>query len=180
MLGSPVDANIEPMDDEPSEEAQGPAAEVQLAAYARDLGDVIEAALPGWVVRCVEERIEAWSGAAPTPEVGQAAEDAGARARDEVGAAMRQVLEADVDEQRVPPLSLLRDAVRYPTEVLRAAGVPPVVRDEFAERNFPDDPYDLTPASFADVDPSLHEPGILWGAARAHVHLARRRGERRR
>jgi hypothetical protein len=50
-----------------------------------------------------------------------------------------------------------------------------VARDEFSERNFPDDTYDLTPASFADVDPSLHEPGLEWGAAKAHVHLARRR-----
>jgi hypothetical protein len=40
--------------------------------------------------------------------------------------------------------------------------------------------YDLTPASFADVDPALHEPGLVWGAAKAHVHLARRRREGRR
>jgi hypothetical protein len=59
--------------------------------------------------------------------------------------------------------------------VLRAAGVPPVRRDEFAEHAFPDDVYDLAPASFADVDPSLHEPGLVWGAAKAHVHLSRRR-----
>jgi hypothetical protein len=55
-----------------------------------------------------------------------------------------------------------------------------VARDEFSLRNFPDDVYDLTPASFADVDPELHEPGLLWGAAKAHVHLARRRREGRR
>ena len=46
--------------------------------------------------------------------------------------------------------------------------------------SFPDDPYDLTPGSFADVDPSLHEPGLVWGAAKAHVVLARRRREGRR
>ena len=39
-------------------------------------------------------------------------------------------------------------------------------------RNFPDDVYDLSPATFADVDPALHEPGLVWGAAKAHVHLA--------
>jgi putative CocE/NonD family hydrolase len=43
--------------------------------------------------------------------------------------------------------------------------------------SFPDDAYDLGPASFADIDPSLHEPGLMWGAAKAHVHLARRRAE---
>jgi hypothetical protein len=74
---------------------------------------------------------------------------------------------------------LLRAAVRIPTGVLAAAGVAPVDRDDFARRNFPDDPYDLTPASFADVDESLREPGLVWGAAKAHVHLARRRDEGR-
>jgi hypothetical protein len=50
-----------------------------------------------------------------------------------------------------------------------------VPRDEFSVRSFPDDAYDLSPASFADVDPALHEPGLAWGAAKAYVHLARRR-----
>ena len=71
-------------------------------------------------------------------------------------------------------------AVRYPTAVLVGAGVPPVERDEFTERRFPEDVYDLAPATFADLDPSLHEPGLTWGAAKAHVHLARRRREGRR
>src|SRR5918998_1467217 len=71
-------------------------------------------------------------------------------------------------------------AVDDATAVLRAAGARPVPRDEFSERSFPDYVYDLSPATFADVDPSLHEPGLLWGAAKAHVHLARRRREGRR
>ncbi|MBK5222274.1 MAG: hypothetical protein JJE52_05265 [Acidimicrobiia bacterium] len=153
--------------------------EEQLAAYARELGDAIVAALPGWTVRCVVDRMEQWAGSIPD-DVRDAAEEAGARARDEAGDAVRQVLAADIDAQRVPLLSLLRGAVRYPTDVLRAAGVPPVVRDEFAERNFPDDIYDLAPASFADLDPDLHEPGLVWGAAKAHVHLTRRRAEGKR
>ena len=52
-----------------------------------------------------------------------------------------------------------------------------MARDEVAVRQFPDDVYDLVPASFAEVDPELHEPGLVWGAAKAHVHLARRRSE---
>jgi hypothetical protein len=59
--------------------------------------------------------------------------------------------------------------------VLRAAGVPPIVRDEFDERAFPDDVYGLIPAAFADIDASLYEPGLVWGAAKAHAHLVRRR-----
>jgi hypothetical protein len=88
---------------------------------------------------------------------------------------VRLVLEADIDDQRTNPLAVLRRAVRYPTDVLRAAGVPEVVRDAFAEAHEPDDVYDLSPASFADIDPALHEPGLVWGAAKAHVHLHRRR-----
>ena len=62
-------------------------------------------------------------------------------------------------------------------QVLADAGVPPIVRDEFEERAFPDDVYGLAPASFADLDPALREPGLVWGAAKAHVVLARRRAE---
>jgi hypothetical protein len=90
---------------------------------------------------------------------------------------VRALLATDVDRQRGNPLAILRSLVRYPTEVLRSAGARPVARDEFQVRNFPDDDYDLTPAAFADVDPALHEPGLVWGAAKAHVHLARRRGD---
>ena len=54
------------------------------------------------------------------------------------------------------------------------------MRGRKRERAFPDDVYDLAPASFADVDPALHEPGLVWGAAKAHVHLARRRRDGRR
>jgi hypothetical protein len=39
----------------------------------------------------------------------------------------------------------------------------------------PDDRYDLTPRTFADVDPSLHELGIVWGAVKARAHLRRHR-----
>jgi hypothetical protein len=68
----------------------------------------------------------------------------------------------------------------HPTQVLAEAGVPPVERDEHAARLFPDDRYDLAPATFSDLDEALHEPGLVWGAAKAHVVLARRRREGRR
>ncbi len=88
---------------------------------------------------------------------------------------LRTLLATDVDAQRANPLAILRQAVRYPNEVLAAAGVPAVRRDAHAERLFPDDAYDLGPAAFGDLHPSVHEPGLVWGAAKAHVILARRR-----
>jgi hypothetical protein len=145
-----------------------------LEQYATALADAIEDALPGWVVRGVERRLQDWAGTAD-PVIVNRARAAGERARAEIGPQVRQLLALDVDAQQTNPLSVVRSAVRYPTEVLRSAGVPPVRRDEFAERAFPDDIYDLSPAAFADVDPSLHEPGLVWGAAKAHTHLTRHR-----
>jgi hypothetical protein len=149
-------------------------ADANLMEYGRALADAIEAALPKWVVLSVEGRWRDWKRTEAGPDLVAAARAAGERARAEVGSAVRELLARDVDEQRANPLALVRRAVSYPTGVLRYAGVPPVVRDDFDERAFPDDVYALTPASFAEVDQSLHEPGLLWGAAKAHAHLTRR------
>lgn len=150
-----------------------------LAGYAAALADAVDAALPAWVERSVR-RLLAAAGRDGDAAVLADAAVAGRRAVADVGAAVRRLLATDVDAQPTGPLAVLRGAVRYPTEVLRRAGVPPVARDEFAERAFPDDVYDLSPATWADVDPSLHEPGMTWGAAKAWVVLARRRAEGKR
>jgi len=84
-------------------------------------------------------------------------------------------LAMSVGDQTEAPLQVLRRGVRFATQVLVDADVAPVQRDDFARRAFPDDLYNLSPASFADVHPTLHEPGLIWGAAKAHVHLRRRR-----
>jgi hypothetical protein len=91
----------------------------------------------------------------------------------DLGPSISQLLAADIDDQHTTPLALLRGAVRYPTAVLRDAGVPAVERDRFAEDAFPDDVYDLTPATFADLDPALTEAGLAWGAAKAWEHTRR-------
>ncbi len=138
------------------------------------LAAAVEAALPGWVERSVRRRLVDWNGSA-APDVVRQATEAGRRAAMEVGGELRRLVAADVDEQWTNPLSILRGAVRYPTAVLRQAGVPPVVRDDFDERHFPDDDYGLVPLAFADIDPALHDLGLAWGAAKAMVHLRRHR-----
>jgi hypothetical protein len=151
--------------------------ETVLQVLAADLAEGIERHLRGWVVDRVDDRMTQWSGAFPGA-VRDDAEEAGVEAVQIVGPAVRTLLGTDVDAQGANPLALVRGlAVPFPTGVLRRAGVPPVVRDEFAERAFPDDVYDLSPASFGDLHPSLHEPGLAWGAAKAYVVLARRRAE---
>ncbi len=146
------------------------AAEQRLFECAQVLSEGISQALPGWVVSAVEGRL---------PEMGagvrEAAEAAGAAAASEIGEEVARLLATDIDEQSENPLSVLRRAVRYPTRVLQAAGVTPVQRDDFAVDRFPDDVYDLTPASFADIHPELQVPGLEWGAAKAFVHRRRHR-----
>ena len=117
--------------------------------------------------------LSAWQAGAPDPAVLDAAQEAGRRAAVEVGAEVRALVGADIDDQRTTPLALLRSAVRYPTQVLSDAGVAPVERDPVQVRLLPDDLYDLSPASFADVDPALAEPGLVWGAAKAFAHRRR-------
>jgi hypothetical protein len=146
-----------------------------MEEHAQALFDGIEAAVPGWVERCVERRLLDYYGATDE-EVMSAAAGAGRRAQTEIAAGLRALLETDIDAQATTPLSLLRQAVRYPTEVLRAAGIPPVRRDSFAESSFPEDDYDLAPASLADVDPDLVELGLAWGAAKAMAHRRRHGG----
>jgi hypothetical protein len=148
----------------------------RVQEHATALAGAIVDALPGWVERSVARILAAWSPGAPDPEVAAAAREAGRRAAAEVGAEVVALLGAGVDEQWTTPLALVRSAVRYPTAVLQAAGVPPVERDPVQVRLLPDDPYDLCPASFADVDPALAEPGLLWGAARALAHRRRHAG----
>ncbi len=148
-----------------------------LDHWASALAEAIEEMLPGWVERSVAAVVAA-AGEKIDGEVRAEAEEAGRRAAAEVGSAVRGLLAADIDEQRSTPLTLLREAVRYPTEVLRRAGVVPAGgRDDVKVRLFPDDVYDLSPATFGDVDPRLTEPGLVWGASKAFEHLRRRTKE---
>ena len=58
----------------------------------------------------------------------------------------------------------MRQRFREPTAVLAAAGIPPVERDGFEERAWPDDGYGLVPHTFADLgDPDLAPLMLAWG-----------------
>lgn len=94
-----------------------------------------------------------------------------------LGDLLGQLLAADVDDQSTNPLSLFRTAVAAPTDWLRSLEVPQPPIDPFTAERFPDDVYGLGPATWADVDPRLHEPGLTWGAWKAITVLRRRREE---
>ena len=147
----------------------------QFAIYGEELAAAIEAALPGWVAAAVDRRL---STVAVTPAVDRdqlqhKIVDSGQAAATEIGSQLRDLLRRDVDHQWTNPLSIIRSTVSYPSAILAGLGVPPVARSADAVRMFPDDPYDLTPANFAEFGPEVHECGIRWGAAKAHLHLKR-------
>lgn len=137
------------------------------------LAEAIEEGLPRWVEQAVTARAGALADQAEA--VNEAVANAGHRAAVEVGAQLRELLVLDVDQQWTNPLSIVRSAVQYPTELLTALNVAPVDRDHVAAAHYPNDIYDLLPVSFADFGPVAHEQGIMWGAAKAHLHLQRRR-----
>jgi len=81
------------------------------------------------------------------------------------------LLVTDPDDYSTNPLSILRASTGPVTAVLVRAGVPPERRDAFLVEQFPEDQFDLNPASFGELDERLTEMGIAWGAALAYLHL---------
>lgn len=153
----------------------GPAEdEAAFGRYGEQLVDAVDATIADWVRRSVLGTC-ARSGHPVDDRLEAATTAAAEAARTDVVGRLRALLALDLDDQTITPLQVLRDAVSYPTAVLRDAGVAPVERDEFDRRAFPEDVYGLTPAGFGDVDPALAEPGLVWGAAKAHLHLRRHR-----
>ncbi len=132
------------------------------------LADVAERALADWVRRSVARFDVELSNATVTADAGEAARFA-------VMGPLRALLALDIDEQRGTPLTILREAVRFPTEVLRRAGVAPVTRDPYEMQAFPDDIYGLKPATWADIHDDLADPGLRWSVAKAFEHRRRHR-----
>jgi hypothetical protein len=133
--------------------------------------------LPGWVVTTVAFIADAWgrldddTRARLDADAVTAGEAAGAR----VVASLGAFFATPPDEQRTTPLEIVRTATREVTAVLAAAGIPPVERDAFAERAFPDDHYGVTPATLADLgDDDLGPLQLAWGLAKAKVLRAGR------
>lgn len=149
-----------------------------METYSEQLVTAVDRVIGPWIERCVVSvaRTQGLELRADDRERVTRAVDA---ARRDVHERLIALLDLDVDAQRGNPLDVLRGAVVHPTAVLRELGAQPIRRDEFAERLFPDDVYGLSPAAFADVDESLVEPGIIWGAWKAKTVLERRRSEGR-
>lgn len=82
-------------------------------------------------------------------------------------AALGDLLERPYREQRRGPLEVFQEAMRFPTEVLAAAGVEAPDRDPVAAGALPGDSYDLAPASSRDLGEEVWAAHLRWGAEKA-------------
>jgi hypothetical protein len=137
----------------------------------------VEEQMPAWALEQVERLLDAWGRASADARARAEAESssAGTAAADRIVAELRALFALDPEQQAATPLEIVRTAYREPTAVLASAGVPPVVRDEFDERAWPDDVYGLVPRTLGDLgDPGLAPLHLAWGLAKAAVIRARR------
>ena len=160
---------------EPPDAAAVDRARAQRREIGRQLVEVAVATLPGWVERSVVGRLP------PEPDDARRADlvvlvaAAGAAAADEGRRGLQDAVRREPGIDHGPaPLQVLRRLVSHPTAVLRSLGTPELDRAPFDRQAFPDDVYDLSPATWADIDPALHEPGLAWGAATAYLHKLQR------
>jgi hypothetical protein len=128
--------------------------------------------LPGYVVDRVSMILDAWghlddaARADADARVRVAGDEAARRIADE----LRRLLATDPTQQRATPLEIVRSVIREPTALLTDLGVPPVVRDEFEERTFPEDAYGLVPHTLGELgDESLAPLHLAWGLAKTAV-----------
>jgi len=72
------------------------------------------------------------------------------------------------------PLERIRQAVAPINNALAERNVSAPRRNAVDEQMRPNDTYELGPMTFRDLSDQVHEAGITWGAAKAHLHLKRR------
>ncbi|HSG79468.1 MAG TPA: hypothetical protein VLD62_07815 [Acidimicrobiia bacterium] len=125
---------------------------------SRALAEEMLAAYEPFVRRRLEER-------------GIDVSDAMAAALEEGRAWLRERLESLLSvpyaQQTRSPLEVFQEAMRFPTEVLDAAGVEPPDRDAVVGNALPGDRHDLAPASSQDLGEGPWRAHIAWGAAKA-------------
>lgn len=145
--------------------------------YSARLFRCIQEVVPSWAARLVDARLTA-NGltTSVSPDARRAALAETERLAVE---GLRELLSLDAERQRTNPLAVLRSATSPLNRFLQSVGATPVERDEFDRRSFPDDLFGLAPATWIDVDPSLLEPGVEWGAWKAATIIERRRSEQR-
>ena len=144
-----------------------------MNSYSTRLLETMQVVTGPWL-RGLVERVVSSQGLAGSVDV-ERLERTISSARSDLLAALDRLLELDAWEQPRNPLDLVRRATVALTTELTALGARPVPRDEFKERSFPDDVFDLAPATWSDVHPDLHEVGLEWGAWKAAAIISHRK-----
>ena len=143
-------------------------ADPRFVDITNELADAVAEAIPGWFDAVAVSRLgRPCAPAEWAPTIAETAE--------RVAAEIRRLATVDIDEQRTTPLSSIRALSDVATPLVQAAGGQEVARDPNAVALHPDDLYDLTPGGFSDLGERVQHAGLTWGAAKAHLHLQRRR-----
>lgn len=157
---------------------ESPEDAARLQGYADDFTTAVARHIGPWVERSLQAVLIAAS-----IDVDSAVYEQIRTTRDNIEErvieAFRTLMNTDIDQQRTTPLEIIRGAVPLMTSLLEQYHVAPVERDLFDQQQFPHDIYALSPHHVSDVDESLHEAALVWGAAKAHVHLQRHQHKRR-
>ncbi len=140
-----------------------------LAEHTASLRDAMVQLVPEWAAKTVIARSPDPSSAASR----DAADRVRSLAQTETVTELIRLLDSDIDDQWASPLEVVRSLVPALTAELEHLDAPAVPRDPRSIELMAEDVYALTPATFADIDSSLHHLGLAWGAAKAHVHLRR-------
>jgi hypothetical protein len=177
--------------DPAASEARG--RELMAAAADAIVAGVVEGG-ERWVVDAVIRLVDAWGrlDAGERAAVVREAQLAGAHGAQRVATELRRLLALDPAEQRSTPLEVVRTLGADATAVLARAGIPPVERDEFEERIFPEDVYGIVLRSLSELEPgpggtretgdphgrdagsSLGVAQLAWGIGKATLLAARR------
>ena len=130
----------------------------------------VERLAAGWIVAQVTTILDAHGGLgdAERMHVLERAREAGEQGRDRVLGELRELFASPPTAQRSTPLEIIRSLRREPTSVLADAGVPPVVRDQYDARAFPDDLYGIVPKAITELgDEELGGALLAWGIGKA-------------
>lgn len=141
--------------------------------YSTRLLETSDRVVPQWVERLIQKHCDELM--VSELKEGDRVSSVVARVGNEVHTNLRNLLLLDVLEQRTNPLAIFRQATRLISELLKTTGCAPVMRDEFDERSFPDDIFGLSPATWVDIDETMVEPGIEWGAWKAASIMMRKK-----
>ncbi len=140
--------------------------EEKFEQYGRALHAAVSEAVRPWLVREVSSRL-----GSADDELALLLEETA----QDVERSIDELVGADVDQPLSGPLERIRLCVEPLNSELDRRGVEPPARNTVDRQLRPLDRHELGPMTFRDLSDGVHDAGINWGAAKAHLHLKRRR-----